>query len=38
MEDAEDRVGVGPGVGHDLDRLQLGLLLQHHREQGEAVA
>ena len=38
MEDAEDRVGVGAGVGHDLGRLQLGLLLQHDREQGQAVA
>ncbi len=38
MKDAEDRVGVGPGVGHDLGRLQLGLLLQHHGKQREAVA
>ena len=38
VEDAEDRVGVGAGVGHDLGRLQLGLLLQHHGEQGQAVA
>ena len=38
MEYPEDRVRVGPGVGHDLRRLQLGLLLQHDREQGQAVA
>ena len=38
MKDAEDRVGVGAGVGHDLGRLQLGLPLQHDQEQGQAVA
>ena len=38
MKDAEDRIAVGAGVGHDLGRLQLGLLFQHHGEQGQAVA
>ena len=38
MEDAEDRVGVGPGVRHDFGRLQFGLLLQHDGEQHQAVA
>src|SRR4051794_13377428 len=41
-EDAEDHVGVGPRVGHDLDRCQRGLLLQDEGQdegqEGEAVA
>ena len=38
MGDAEDRVGVRAGVGHDLGRLQLGLLLQDNGEQHRAIA
>ena len=42
----EDRAGVGPsvspsvspGVGHNLCRLRLGLLLKHDRVQGQPVA
>ena len=32
-EQAEHDVGVGTSVGHDLGRLQLGLLFQHNRQQ-----
>jgi hypothetical protein len=34
----ENRIRIGAGVGHDLDRLQLGFLLQHDGEQHQAVA
>lgn len=35
---SEDDVAVGTGVGHDPRRRELGLLLQHDREQDQAVA
>ena len=38
MEDAEDRVRVSAGVGHDFSWLQLGLLFQHDRQQDQTVA
>src|SRR3954452_21115730 len=37
-EEAEDYVGIGPRIGHDLDRCQRGLLLQDEGQEGEAVA
>lgn len=37
MENAEHRVGIGPGIRHDFGRLQFGLLFQHDREQHQAV-
>ena len=36
-EDAEDHVGVGAGVGHDLGRFKLGFLFQHAAQQHQAV-
>jgi hypothetical protein len=32
-EHAKDRIGVGAGIGHDLDRLQFRLLFEHDGEQ-----
>lgn len=37
-EQPEHHIAVGSGVGHDLRRLQLGLLFQHHGQQYQAVA
>ncbi|KWV90339.1 hypothetical protein PFLmoz3_00028 [Pseudomonas fluorescens] len=37
-EQPKHHIAVGPGVGHDLRRLQLGLLFQHHGQQHQAVA
>ena len=37
-EQAEHRVGIGGGVGHEFDRLQLGLLFEEKGEQHQAVA
>ena len=37
-EQPENDIAVGAGVGHDLGGLQLGLLLQHDRQQDQAVA
>ena len=36
-EQAEDAVGVGAGVGHDLGRLELGLLAEQEAEDDQAV-
>ena len=37
-EQPEDDVAVCARIGHDLRRLQLGLLLEHDRQQNQAVA
>ena len=37
-EDAEYRIGVCSGVGHEFGRLQLGFLFEEQREQHQAVA
>ena len=37
-EEPKDNVAISSGISHDLDGLQLGLLLEDHREQDQAVA
>ena len=37
-EQTEHNIAISTGVGHDLSRLQFGLLFEHDRQQDQAVA